>query len=404
MIGCSSLKIEHNTKDTINTYLTNNFFSGLLVINPKTGDTISSYNNTKYFTPASNAKIFTLYVAQKILPKKTPILKYRIYKDTTFIHGTGDPTFLHPYFKDSTIVNFLKPHKNIVLSLNNYSGKRYGAGWAWDDYDAYYAAEINSFPIYGNIVTIDSNKVIPNYFKDSIFFSKTKKKRERNKNLFYIDSTYKKTTKIPFITHKSLIKELLENRLGKEIKLTNKTPHEDYKTLYGIPTDSLYKRMMHESDNFIAEQLLLIISSTLSDTLSSFNARNYALKTLFKDIKQVPRWVDGSGLSRYNLCTPESIVDLLHKIYNETPREQLFNIFPAGGVSGTIKHNFKGKVNPYIYAKSGSLSNNYCLSGYLITKKGETLIFSFMNNHFKEPTSTIKNKMEIVLKAIRDTY
>ena len=404
MIGCSSLKVKHNTKSTINNYLTNNYFSGLLIINPKTGDTISSYNSTKYFTPASNAKIFTLYVAQKTLPKKTPILKYYINKDTIFIKGTGNPTFLHPYFKDSTVFNFLKPYNNISLSLNNYTGKKYGAGWAWDDYDAYYSAETNSFPIYGNVITIDSNKVIPNYFKDSILFSKTRKKRERNKNLFYIDSTYKKTTKIPFITHKSLIKELLENRLGKEIKLTNNAPYVDYKTLYGIPTDSLYKRMMHESDNFIAEQLLLMISSTLSDTLSSFNARNYALKTLFKDIKQAPKWVDGSGLSRYNLCTPESIVHVLHKIYNETPKEKLFTIFSTGGVSGTIKHNFKGNPNPYIYAKSGSLSNNYCLSGYLITKKRETLIFSFMNNHFKEPTSVIKKKMEIVLKAIRDTY
>ena len=33
------------------------------------------------------------------------------------------------------------------------------------------------------------------------------------------------------------------------------------------------------------------------------------LENQLKDIKQQPRWVDGSGLSRYNLFSPMSFVD-----------------------------------------------------------------------------------------------
>ncbi|MDO7628847.1 MAG: D-alanyl-D-alanine carboxypeptidase, partial [Flavobacteriaceae bacterium] len=65
---------------------------------------------------------------------------------------------------------------------------------------------------------------------------------------------------------------------------------------------------------------------------------------------------------------------------------------------------FKGAQKPYIYAKTGSLGNTYCLSGFLITKNNKRLIFSYMNNHFTKPSSQIKQEMEMVLEAIRDQY
>ena len=70
--------------------------------------------------------------------------------------------------------------------------------------------------------------------------------------------------------------------------------------------------MMQESDNFLAEQLLLLASSTLSDTLNTKTAIEYMLNNHLKDLKQQPRWVDGSGLSRYNLFSPEAIVYVLN--------------------------------------------------------------------------------------------
>ncbi len=123
--------------------------------------------------------------------------------------------------------------------------------------------------------------------------------------------------------------------------------------------------MMEVSDNFLAEQLLFLASSTLSDTLNSEKARQFVLKNHLSDLKQPPRWVDGSGLSRYNLFTPESIVHVLHKLYLEIPRERLLQFFPTGGVSGTLEDWYSGDPEPYLYAKTGSLSNNHCLSGYL---------------------------------------
>jgi D-alanyl-D-alanine carboxypeptidase/D-alanyl-D-alanine-endopeptidase (penicillin-binding protein 4) len=83
----------------------------------------------------------------------------------------------------------------------------------------------------------------------------------------------------------------------------------------------------------------------------------------------------------------------------EVSKERLFKLFPTGGASDEFTSE-----TPYIYAKTGSLGNNYCLSGYLQTKSGKTLIFSFMNNHFRQPSSEVKRRMQLVFERIRDEY
>ena len=167
--------------------------------------------------------------------------------------------------------------------------------------------------------------------------------------------------------------------------------------------DSLYQEMMQESDNFIAEQLLLVCADKVSDTLKSEIAIDYVKKKFLFDLPDEPIWMDGSGLSRYNLFTPRSIVRLWEKIYALVPRERLFGLLAVGGESGTIKNYHKAE-KPYVFAKTGSLSNNHCLSGYLVTKTGRTFIFSWMNNNFAAPTKDVRIRMETVLKKIYESY
>jgi D-alanyl-D-alanine carboxypeptidase/D-alanyl-D-alanine-endopeptidase (penicillin-binding protein 4) len=206
------------------------------------------------------------------------------------------------------------------------------------------------------------------------------------------------------MTSNQTTKSILENFLSKKVGIDTAMPLGEKQTLYGSNADSLYVRMMHESDNFIAEQLLLVSAGVLTDTLNGKLTRNYILENELKNLKQEPRWVDGSGLSRYNLFTPQNMVSVLDQLYKMVPQERLFSIFPAGGLSGTLKNRFAGDEKPYIYAKSGSLSNNYCLSGYLVANSGKVLIFSFMNNHFRASTSEERNRLEQMLQTLRDTY
>ncbi len=382
-------------------------FSGFLLYDPATKDTIYAHNQERYFTPASTTKIATLYAALQVLSDSIPALRYTKQGDTLYVEGTGDPTFLHPYFNDSTAFHLAKNYSQIQLSLTNFREERLGPGWAWEDYEWYYAPERSAIPMYGNLISMHRQNglhITPPYFKDHIRHRDSARNRALHTNTFYFGAERKDTLEVPFINSSFLTKTLLEELLEKPVGLVDNLPSGTKVTLYSVPSDSLYKRMMVESDNFLAEQLMIVASSSLSDTLNFSKVRNYILENHLEHLKHSPRWVDGSGLSRYNLFTPTSMVQMLDELYKEVPKNRLLNFFPVGGVSGTLKNWYAGNPNPYIYAKSGTLGNNYSLSGYLLAKSGKVLIFSFMNNHFIKPTNEVREEMQAIFEHIRDTY
>ena len=157
--------------------------------------------------------------------------------------------------------------------------------------------------------------------------------------------------------------------------------------------------MLVVSDNFIAEQLLLQVGKKVDTVYSVKKAINYSLDKYLQGIPQIPRWVDGSGLSRYNLFTPESFVFLLSKMYREIPQEKLFGYFPEDEDSNTGKNN-----KAIVYTKSGVMSNMYNLSGYLITKNGKVLIFSYMNNHYRGSSKGRKDEINELLELLYLAY
>jgi D-alanyl-D-alanine carboxypeptidase/D-alanyl-D-alanine-endopeptidase (penicillin-binding protein 4) len=346
-----------------------------------------------------------------------PALRYYETGDSLVFKGTGDPSFLYKNVFDSRVAyDFLSNStKKLYLSGDNFFTEALGPGWAWDDLQDTYSSERSSFPVYGNFSSVvragHSLSVIPQQFSyeiaiaDSTEVSKILRDLGSNKIIFHpgreLDET--KEWEIPFKTSVVTTTTLLSDTLKKSVDVLKGAAWSDSKTLYSIPADSLYKVMMQESDNFMAEQLLLICAEVLSDSLKPEIAINYMKKNHLNDLPDNPVWVDGSGLSRYNLFTPSSIVKLWEKIYERVPRERLFQLVAIGGKAGTIKSYFKIDP-PFIYGKTGTLSNVRCLSGYLVTKKGKTFIFSFMGNNHPTSTRAVQNELEPILKSIYEHY
>lgn len=419
LAACSSTKkFNKNLKnDFKNSAVFSQSFTGFALMDPKNNKMLTEYNSQKYFTPASNVKLLTFYAGLKILGDSLPALKYVIQNDSLIFQGTGDPSFLYADAPESKVYDFLKNREeNLFYQQPVFIEESFGPGWSWDDYNSYYSVERAVFPIYGNYVEFNSHqdqeKPFTNIkkFRDSLVLSKLDLniKRDLGKNVFkYNPLTLEKefTQIVPFKYSAKLFTELLSDTLNRPVKLLDEKWRRTAspKIFYSLPADSLYKTMLRTSDNFIAEQLLMMVGNKVSDSLKTKNAINFIKTNYLNDLPDEPIWVDGSGLSRYNLVTPRSMVVLLKKILEEMPQENLFDFLPTGGKTGTLKNWYKAK-EPYIFAKTGTLSNNHNLSGYIKTKSGRILLFSFMNNNYTVSSSVIKTEMQRILRRIYFNY
>ncbi|MCB0550319.1 MAG: D-alanyl-D-alanine carboxypeptidase [Phaeodactylibacter sp.] len=400
-------------------------FTGFALYDPESQSMVFQKDADKYYTPASNTKIFTFYTALKIMADSIPALRYIEKGDSIIFWGTGNPFFLHPALpQDSSLLEWLRDSsRQLFFSTHNFKDERFGPGWAWDDYNDYYQAERSPFPIYGNIARFERDSLgegfvaYPSYFQSHIAFNprldnhRALVQRREHANIFEYNSRALTgppfSREVPFVPTPEVAAGLLADTLGRPVRLLDLmdvTP-EDAKTLFSSIPDTLYRRLMQDSDNFIAEQLLLACSEKLTGTLNCREGIRYAVDSLFGGIPDTLVWRDGSGLSRYNLFTPRSIIGVLELIYRELPRERLLNIFPAGGVSGTIKDYYADEQKqPYVYAKTGTLANRHCLSGYLLAKSGKVYLFSFMNNNYLGSSTPVKKEMEKVLRYVRDNF
>ena len=104
---------------------------GISIYEPSTGKFWYNYHADKYFIPASNTKLFTLYAGMKYLGDSLVGLRYFDLNDTTIIiQSSGDPTFLHPKFIHQPVFSFLKQKKKILHESTDYIDYL-GKGWAF---------------------------------------------------------------------------------------------------------------------------------------------------------------------------------------------------------------------------------------------------------------------------------
>jgi len=382
-------------------------------------NTVYEYNASTYFTPASNTKILTLFASLKILGDSVPGLRYVIRGDSLIFWGTGDPSFLYKnVHNDSSVYTFLKStDKRLFFSAANFMTNHFGPGWAWDDYAYAYSSERSPLPIYGNFSTVKGlgkNVLVePPFMKKYLTVSRQSRRasgvRDLDSNDFKVSLTDNSNEKfefdIPFKVDPVLTAQLLADTLKKNVDVIEMQLPQDAARIFSLPVDSLYKVLMEDSDNFIAEQLLLLCSGTIGDTLNPEKTITHITNNYLTDLPDKPAWVDGSGLSRYNLLTPRSVVQLWKKIYSLVPRERLFAMLATGGKSGTIRNWYNSSEGkPYIFGKTGTIRNNHCLSGYLIARSGKTFIFSFMNSNYTVSANEIRTNMQTILKLIYENY
>lgn len=421
MLSCS---VERRISNQMNRFLResgtfNKHHVGLAIYDLSKRKAVFKHNSDRHFIPASNAKLLTFYTSLSALGDSVAGIRYVIRQDSLIFWGTGDPSFLQSRLKSNRVLSFLKgTNKKLFYSPGRYTGEVYGKGWAWDDYNDAYQPEINEFPVMDNLISLKVLKgglsVEPQLFSSRLISDSARQDsvfrvvRNRDANIFshqVFEAPDSYTQQVPYKTSQILTVALLESLLEKKVELISMALPEHSEVIYSEKRDSLLKEMMVPSDNFIAEQLLLLCADAVGLEMNGTKVIAYSKQNLLNDLPDAPVWVDGSGLSRYNLLTPDAIVRLLEKIYVKVGEpERLYNMLPAGGKSGTLKNAYPKTDQPFVFGKTGTLSNNYSQSGYVRTKKNKTYLFSFMNNNFVVPTAAVRSEIEKMITYLHEKY
>jgi D-alanyl-D-alanine carboxypeptidase/D-alanyl-D-alanine-endopeptidase (penicillin-binding protein 4) len=402
---------------------------GISVYDPAKAAYIYNYQADKYFVPASNTKLFSLYAGLRCLGDSLVGMRYRITDTALLVIPSGDPTFLHPDYASQPVMDLMrKVGKRIWIADNNWQDEALGRGWAWDDYNDDYSAERSPFPIYMNMVRWvqerpkgNSNDPFggspsvysvpdvewPVRFNPDTAHQRFLVHRYRDQNVFEVTEGKEehKEQYTPFITDGLasavlLLKDTAGSIAG--IKHFGSLHPEGWTVLRSRPVDSLFRPMMYNSDNFFAEQTLLMAGNEALGSMNDVRTIDYLLKGPLDSLPQKPNWVDGSGLSRYDLFTPQDFVWLLNKLQREFGLARMERLLPTGG-TGTLG-SYYHQDSTFIYAKTGSLSGVVALSGYLVTKAGHLLIFSILINNYTGSGGLVRRQMEKLIHRIRDVY
>ncbi len=416
---------------------------GIMVQSVQTGEILYQHNANTLMMPASNEKIPTSAAA---LINLGPDFRYRtsvyhtgsvengVLKGDLIIIASGDPTmssrfcenkgecFVFRAWADSLRARGIFAVEGDIIGIDDvFDDEPIGYGWSVNNLSYDYSTEIGSFMYNENmarvIVQADSSgeygstKVVsdPGYLQIEPDIEINPVKTELTIDRIPETNRIRIAGKIrpgdrhvenisihdPTLHFLSALKwELVllgipvYGRLIDADFIQDKEKLSCKKLLFthsSIPFKDVLKILMKESQNLYAESMVKLLGFHFGKEGSFEEGAKIVKQTLkrFGLEEDSFSYMDGSGLCRYNYISPAQLVKILRNIYYHRFGEIYRQTLPIAGVDGTIDYRLRGTVaQNNIFAKTGTISNVRCLSGYAKTKDGETLVFSSMFNNF----------------------
>ena len=380
---------------------------GVLIVNPRTGDTLYSKNAGKLFIPASNMKIITSAAALTLLgPEytyKTTFLTNGEVRDSLLdgdllVIGRGDPTVsdrmrmlattVMDALADSVRAHGIRQIGGSIARVGNaFPDSVYGYGWQWDDLGEYYGAGVDEL-IFNEGMAPTKLRPPPDTVRDSLYSGPA-----RDPAKAYLDAL-----------KDGLVRKGIAVDAGVRDGILPTPMKMD--TLFKLSSPALrdiLPAMMKKSQNQIAEIMLRTIGLERAGIGTADTARKIVGEQLLAWGVQPDGFLirDGSGLSDNDLLTPETIVRVLDRIQRDTAFATYYNAMPIAGVDGTLDKRMKGTpAEGNVRAKTGTLSKARNLSGYVTTADGERLIFSVLANNTTTPGSMVTDVADQIGAAL----
>ena len=425
-------------------------------------------NETKFFIPASNMKLFTTAAALVLLGPEFRFTT-RVYTDGTlnegvlrgnlFIKGVGDPT-LSRRFHDGGAGRILTEWADTLLRLgikritgdivgdgSLFDDQYLGAGWSWDDEIHCYSAQVSALSFNDNgiklvispaaemgspsvietgprtaFVTIANDvATVSSGEEASITFA-----RAAGTNVIKVagrigvgSAPHEACVSVhrPSLFAVTVFKEVLESKgieIEKGVVAIGKSDQKpDYESMRIVasydspPLREIIKHVNKSSHNLSAELLFRTLGSIFGGEGSTDRSVR-VIKEAVSEMGILPDQIsihDGSGLSRYNMVMPGHVMKLLEYMYAHPYFIYFYDSLPIAGAEGTGKRRMKDtEAEHQVRAKTGSFKHVLNLSGYITTRNREMIAFSIMNNNLIGSVSELKKLQDGICATLWQLY
>jgi serine-type D-Ala-D-Ala carboxypeptidase/endopeptidase (penicillin-binding protein 4) len=347
-----------------------------------------SYNATKLFLPASNAKLLTTAVALNQLTPQframTPFYSTGAAPTLKMLRviGQGDPTITEQKLAQvaqQLSAQGVKRIETLVGVDTIYPGLPYVSSWQWEDFQSGDGAIIHGLMLYQN------PDAAPISSPNTHFMQRLRsilQQRQIQVDRFSLVTARNSPLAAPSLTGETQVSAIEFPPLSQWIAEVNQ-----------------------ESNNLYAEALLRRLGVTTSPTTSANEAGLAALQRGLTQFGASPsgyELADGSGLSRKNLVSPLTFLQTLQGVARSPYLIPFQESLAVAGKSGTLERRFLNTpVQGRLFGKTGTLKGVSSLSGYLYTSE-PPLVFSVIANHSNQESAILRQATdEIVLLLSR---
>jgi D-alanyl-D-alanine carboxypeptidase/D-alanyl-D-alanine-endopeptidase (penicillin-binding protein 4) len=437
---------------------------GVEVLSLDRGDVLYAHNPTRLYMPASNNKILTVASAlvrlgpdfhyETRISAGGPIADGTL-RGNLIITGSGDPS-LAPRFHNSDPFRVFKDWAAklkekgirkidgaIVGDARAFPPPFFGTGWEWDDLTYGYAAPVTALQFNENLITVEVSPgetegsaatvrctPMPDYL--SIDAQVTTLPAGARGNIDVQrgargeavivrgtiaakakpDSTTIAVENPALYYLAALKRTLLEEGLDVSSTAIRESGDSDPPappagsalwTHSSPPLSEIVKPLLKVSQNLYAETLARTLGLALRNR-GSFEAGREVVSEVLQGMA-IPNgtfaYADGSGLSRHNLVSADMLVRIFRFMYRHRSFQIFYDALPIAGVDGTIRARLKGtKAENNVHAKTGTIAQVRCLSGYIKTADGEMLAFAMIANNFLAPNTTVEYVQDSALEYL----
>ncbi|MEG4812129.1 D-alanyl-D-alanine carboxypeptidase/D-alanyl-D-alanine-endopeptidase [Microcoleus sp. F8-D3] len=419
---------------------------GILIQPLSSTDTLYSRDATKYFIPASNAKLLTTAAALQKLGADFRI-KTSVYSGengSLYVAGRGDPSIAEPQLK--SLAQQLKQRgisqvNQLIGDDSYFQGSAVNPNWEWEDAQAGYGAPVNSLIFNQNAIDLllspqDLGQPLKVTFAEpklanqwqvqnnSVTVAQSESEfievgREFDRPIIRVSGQLKvggepESAYVAVVNPANNFLQQFQQVLAAEgipvkqalVASASRNLNQELATVESPPLAQLVKETNRESNNLYAEVLLRLLGKVTDKMpVPQEDTGEIGLKQLKTALTQLGvnpnsyRLADGSGLSRHNLISPEALVQTLRFMANSPAASIYRQSLPIAGESGTLKNRFNNTPNRVnLQAKTGTMSGVSALSGYIEVPNYEPLVFSIIVNQSDLSTAKMRSATdEIVL-------